>query len=174
MTSTGGTTSFRKSRRRLQAWSRYEITISTTLLFNTRFEANENVKVGGVPTVSRLDALQRIFEHELVHLLEMRLWETSSCAAKRFKSIVHRLFGHVESNHQLITPTETAKRRFGIEVGNSVTFSHRGQPIQGIVNRIHRRATVLVPDPQGELYADQRRYARYYVPIHQLTAQVTS
>ena len=65
MTSTGGTTSFRKQRRFSDKQYHYEIAISTTLLFNTRFEARERVKVGGVPVENRLDALQRIFEHEL-------------------------------------------------------------------------------------------------------------
>ena len=81
----------------------------------------------------------------------MRLWESSSCAAQRFKAIVYRFFGHLESNHQLITPAETAKQQFGIEVGQQVAFSHRGQALEGIVNRIQRRVTVLVPDPKGTL-----------------------
>ena len=147
----------------------FEIAVSSTLLFNTDFEARA-VKVGGLVTAHRLDALQRIFEHELVHLLEMVLWDDSSCARRRFKSIVQRLFGHLESNHQLLTPSETARVEFGIATGDRVQFHYRGIQLTGIVNGINRRATVLVPDQTcGEWFDDNQRYQRYYVPLDRLS-----
>jgi hypothetical protein len=36
------------------------------------------------------------------------------------------------------------------------------------VNRITRRATILVEDSRGERFSDGKRYLKYYVPIHQL------
>ena len=180
MTSTGGMTTFHKTRSGkstgMQAGDgrHFEIAVSSTLLFNTSFD-KKLVKVGGVFVEHRLDALQRIFEHELVHLLEMLLWEDSSCARSRFKSIVKRFFGHLESNHQLLTPTDTAKSEFGIATGDTVQFHYRGRCIQGIVNGIHRRATVLVPDrDSGQVYDDDRRYRRFYVPLDRLSRVVRS
>ena len=35
----------------------------------------------------------------------------------------------------------------------------------GIVNKITKRATVLVADSNGMLYSDGQRYERYYVPL---------
>ena len=174
MTSTGGMTTYRRrAKSRLSVRQRlverqFEIAVSSTLLFNTDFEARQ-VKVGGLVTDHRLDALQRIFEHELIHLLEMVLWEDSSCAKQRFKGIVHRLFGHVESHHQMLTPSESARAEMGIAIGDKVSFDHRGRLMTGFVNGINRRATVLVPDKNtGELFDDNRRYQRYYVPLERL------
>ena len=183
MTSTGGMTTYHRSRakrnaagrfgrgRRSQPESRrhFEIAISSTLLFNTTFES-QRIKVGGVATFHRLDALQRIFEHELVHLLEMVVWDDSSCARWRFKSIAERFFGHLESNHQLLTPSETARSEYGITSGDMVKFHHKGIQLTGVVNSINRRATVLVArDKSGELFDDNRRYQRFYVPLERLS-----
>ncbi len=170
MTSTGGTTTYMRTRspvKKNQINRNFEIAISTTLLFNTPFDSAV-IKVGGVKTFHRLDALQRIFEHELVHLIEMLLWDDSSCARQRFKSIVRRYFGHLESNHQLLTPSETAQAVYGIVTGDRVSFQHQGKQMRGFVNGITRRATVLVPSRQGEVYADNRRYRRFYVPVDRL------
>ncbi len=174
MTSTGGMTTYRRrAKSRLSVNRRvidrqFEIAVSSTLLFNTDFQARQ-VKVGGLVTEHRLDALQRIFEHELVHLLEMVLWEDSSCARRRFKGIVNRLFGHVESHHQMLTPSESARAEMGIAIGDRVSFHHRGRLMTGFVNGINRRATILVPDKsKGELFDDNRRYQRYYVPLQRL------
>ena len=180
---TGGMTTYHRSRakrnaagrfgrgRRSQPESRrhFEIAISSTLLFNTTFES-QRIKVGGVATFHRLDALQRIFEHELVHLLEMVVWDDSSCARWRFKSIAERFFGHLESNHQLLTPSETARSEYGITSGDMVKFHHKGIQLTGVVNSINRRATVLVAsDKGGELFDDNRRYQRFYVPLERLS-----
>lgn len=164
MTSNGGLTTWQVRRSDHGVHHDFDIAISTTLLFNTDF-ANGNVLVTGVPVDHRLDGLARIFEHELIHLSEMLAWSDSSCARPRFRGIAHSLFGHRESNHQLTTPTETAGKHHGIRPGDCVEFRHQGQRLRGIVNRIYRRATVIVPDPSGELYDDGRHYRRYYVPL---------
>jgi hypothetical protein len=46
-----------------------------------------------------------------------------------------------------------------------VTFLFEGRPLTGRVNRLTKRATVLVEDPEGESFSDGLRYRRYYVPI---------
>ena len=48
----------------------YEITISATLLFNTFQDVDRPVTVGGLVCRDRVEAFQRIFEHELLHLAE--------------------------------------------------------------------------------------------------------
>lgn len=153
---------------------KYEIAISTTLLFQTFKETQQPVSVTGVHCSDRLQALQRIMEHEIIHLVEMIVWYHSDCVRARFKNITRRLFGHLESTHQLTTVDERALSEFGIRVGDPVSFIHDGQRYRGFVNRITKRATVLVQHSRGELFSDGKRYARFYVPIQNLTAEKKS
>ena len=166
MTTCGGmTTTFRSSRSPRN--TRFEIAIATTPLFQT-FRNESIAKVGGLECSDRLSALQRIMEHELVHLLEMLVWDDSSCKRKRFRGIVHQVFGHTESNHQLLSPRDVAKKAHGISCGDRVRFHSGGLTHVGTVNRITKRASVLVPDPKGRRYDDGKRYATWYVPVASL------
>lgn len=148
---------------------KYEIAISTTLLFQTFQNGQQKANVTGVVCTDRLQALQRIMEHEIIHLVEMMVWYHSDCFRRRFQVITHRLFRHTESTHQLTTVDERAMKEFGVKVGDTVSFRHEGQLYQGLVNRITKRATVLVPSPQGELFSNGKRYLKFYVPIQNLS-----
>jgi hypothetical protein len=161
-TSGGATVRHRNSNGRVC----YDIKVSTTILFGC-FHADDHrpLKASGIVCRDRLDALQRVMEHELAHLVEMLLWDKSSCAQPRFHSITLRFFGHTEHKHQLITPRETACVRFGIVPGMTVRFRYDGVEHQGIVNRINKRATVLVENGRGERYSNGKHYARFYVPV---------
>jgi hypothetical protein len=169
MTSAGGKTAcytYRESGRR-----RYEISVSTTILFGCfDGEDHRTIAACGIICRDRLDALQRVMEHELVHLTEMLLWGKSSCSQSRFHSITRRFFGHTENKHQLITPREKAMVQFGIKPGMAVRFRFDGIEHKGFVNRINKRATVLVEDRRGESYSDGKRYAKFYVPVQLLEA----
>jgi hypothetical protein len=167
MTSAGGkTTRFhRPAGPRTPASTHYEIALSSTLLFQTFRDESTEALVCGRQCFNRLQAMQRIVEHELIHLAEMLVWEHSNCAARRFQSIAHRLFAHTEHRHELITPQERARTEFNIRVGCRVAFRFEGTPLTGLVNRITRRATVLVEDPRGTLYSNGHRYVKYYMPL---------
>ena len=65
----------------------YEITVSTTLLYNTFRDVERKVTVGGLVCGDRLEALQRIFEHELLHLAEFLGWGRSNCRADNFNAL---------------------------------------------------------------------------------------
>lgn len=170
MTSTGGKTvrTIHTDRGGGTLQTRYEIVLSATLLFQTFGDLQRPIRVTGVLCSNRLQAMQRILEHELIHLIEMLVWEDSCCAAPRFQSIAGRMFGHTEHKHDLITQQERAARKFNVRVGSRVSFQHEGMLHVGTVNRITRRATVLVLDAKGQLYDDGRRYRKYYVPISHL------
>ncbi len=170
MTSTGGKTvrTTHTDRRRGSQRTHYEIVLSTPLLFQTFGDLQRPIRVTGLLCTNRLQAMQRILEHELIHLVEMLVWEDSCCAASRFQSIAGRLFGHTEHKHDLITQQERAARKFNIRVGTRVAFVHEGIRQLGTVNRITRRATVLVADPLGQLYDDGQRYRKFYVPLSHL------
>jgi len=163
-------------KRRVWPWSkqktnddrRFEMVLSSTLLFQAFHDVDRPIVVTGLRCQDRLEAMQRVCEHELVHLLEMYLWNDSSCSGPRFQSFAHRYFGHTEHRHDLITQSERAAKNFDIRVGSIVRFTREGKSVTGWVNRITRRATVLVDDPKGERFSDGKRYVRYYVPLEKL------
>lgn len=146
----------------------YEITVSTTLLFHTFQHVDRKVQVGGLECRDRLEALQRIFEHELLHLAEFLGWGRSNCKAANFHALSRRIFAHDGVYHELVTPREEAGVAYGIVPGDRVTFEHEGVRHAGHVNRITRRATVLVESPTGRLYSDGKRYLTFYVPLPML------
>ncbi len=146
----------------------YEISVSTTLLFGTFRDVERAVTVGGLEVHDRLEALQRIFEHELLHLAEFLGWGKSNCRAANFRSLSLRIFAHEAAYHDLVTPREQAVVAHGITVGDRVTFEHEGIRRVGRVNRITRRATVLVESPDGRPFSDGKRYLTFYVPLPML------
>ena len=148
----------------------YEITVASSMLFEGFGKEDRQITVCGLECENRLEALQRIFEHEIVHLIEQLCWQTSKCAAPRFQDIARRHFLHRAHTHRLITRRERAAQS-GIRVGSRVTFLFEGRPLTGRVNRLTKRATVLVEDAEGERFSDGRRYRRYYVPIVHLQLQ---
>jgi hypothetical protein len=143
----------------------YEISISTTLLYNTFQDVERPVTVGGLVCRDRLESLQRIFEHELLHLAEFLGWGRSNCRADNFHALSRRIFAHEGAYHDLITPRETARAAFDIHVGDQVSFEVDGKRQVGRVNRITRRATVLVESPRGQPFTDGKRYVPFYVPL---------
>ncbi|QEG42137.1 SprT family zinc-dependent metalloprotease [Roseimaritima ulvae] len=147
---------------------RFEIILSSSLLFQTFSDINRPVEVTGIMCKNRLQAMQRVLEHELVHLIEMLVWDDSSCSKSPFQKIANRFFGHTQHQHDLITQRERAARKFKIGVGTHVRFDYEGQALRGVVNRITRRATVLVPDAGGAMFNDGKRYRKYYVPLEHL------
>ena len=166
MTHAAGKTSYRRGP---HGSARYEIAISTEMLFHGFDEEEAPVDVVGLPCANRLEALQRVFEHELVHLVEFLGTGTSNCRASPFQELAHHLFRHRHHTHTLVTRRARAAEH-GIHIGSLVSFIHRGRYLEGRVDRITKRATVFVEDPEGQWYADGRSYTKYYVPLDELGA----
>ncbi|HEY2381018.1 MAG TPA: SprT-like family protein [Terriglobia bacterium] len=170
MTHTGGkTTRFRTSSGDVL----FEIAIACGLLFDGFGARDRTVTVCGLECNTRLEALQRIFEHEIVHLIEQLCWVDSDCAGPRFQTIAGRHFLHREHTHRLITRNERAASA-GIRTGALVEFPFEGRRLEGRVNRITKRATILVEDALGQPFSDGRRYKTYYVPIALLSPVLTA
>jgi hypothetical protein len=147
---------------------RYELSVSTTLLFQSFRDHEERpIAIGGQQCADRLDALQRIMEHEMVHLVEQLRWCETDCAAPRFQSIARRLFGHTQHKHELVTPRERAAQ-LGFKPGHRVAFDFEGVRYEGILRRVTKRATVLVPHPDGRVMSDGKPYLQFYVPLDRL------
>jgi hypothetical protein len=49
-------------------------------------------------------------------------------------------------------------------------FTFEGVKRTGIVNRISKRATVLVEDREGQRYSNGKHYIKFYVPVQLLQA----
>ena len=60
--------------------------------------------------------------------------------------------------------------KFGIKSGMMVRFRFDGVEHEGVVNRINKRATVLVEDRRGERYSDGKHYTKFYVSVQMLDA----
>ena len=135
MTRAGGKTTRLRSP---DGTSRFEIAVATSILFDGFVADDPEVSVCGVPCRHRLEALQRLVEHELVHLAEWLCWDASHCGRKRFQGIAARLFLHRAHTHQLITRSERAAK-LGIAVGARVTFRYQGRWLEGRVNRVTKR-----------------------------------
>lgn len=169
MTSAGGKTA--RYTDRSNGSQHFEITVSTAILFGCFHEDDHRpITASGILCKDRLDALQRVMEHELVHLAEMLLWQESSCFQARFHSMSRRFFGHTQNMHKLITPKERAIVKFGIRPGMQVRFRFDGVVHTGVVNRLSKRATVLVESDRGQPYTNGKRYAKFYVPVQMLEA----
>jgi hypothetical protein len=147
---------------------KYEIAIASSMLFDC-FQADDHrvVTVNGFECTTRIEALMRIFEHEMVHLAERICWRSSNCSADRFQGIAQRLFGHQAHRHSLITRKERVAQA-GIRIGTKVQFPFEGQIKVGVLNKVTKRATVLVEDVTGLRYSDGKRYLKFYVPIPSL------
>lgn len=146
----------------------YEIAISIPLLFQSFTDVERPVTINGRICKDRLEALQRVFEHEMIHILEMLLWGKSSCFQPNFKSLARQIFAHTDVTHQMVTQSERALINFGIKIGDRVSFKDEGKQLLGFVNRITKRATILVENKKGTPYSDGKRYVKYYVPISRL------
>lgn len=122
--------------------------------------------VGGIETHDSLEALQIVFEHELIHVLEFLLFHTSSCNKQRFKDTAKKIFGHTHSHHHMPTNQTVAREKYGINIGDSVQFLFKDRQLTGLIVNITKRATVMVRNPAG-VYIDKNgvRYMKYYVPL---------
>jgi hypothetical protein len=166
MTRAGGKTFL--YRRRMpdgKVLANYEIAVATRMLFMTFKQVDRPVVVCGLACKDRLEALQRIMEHEIIHLAEMVTYGKSRCSSRRFKELAANIFGHAGTKHELVTPREHAAVEHGVRVGSVVSFEFDGRRLTGQVNRVNRRATVLVEDAAGQPYSDGKKYQKFYVPL---------
>lgn len=145
--------------------SGYEIAVASRMLFMSFSDVQRPVTVAGLDCPDRLHALQRIMEHEIIHLAETLVWGKSSCSAPPFKALARNIFGHTDTRHALVTPRERAAVQHEIVIGTRVEFEFEGIRRAGRVNRINSRATVLVESDHGTLYGDGKRYLKFYVPL---------
>ena len=145
---------------------RCEIRMATDFLL--RLERGP-FSLNGLAAQTALEAFLIVFEHELCHALDLALNGHLSAHGKPFRTLVHGLFGHTACRHNLPTRAREAALN-GVMPGVRVGFMHQGQRLTGIVARVGKTVSVMVPCATGE-YRDVngRRYEKYRVPPEQVT-----
>ncbi len=161
LSSSGGLTRWWRTEKR------WEIAIARDLMKRSFADPSREVRTCGLVCEDRLDAVMRIFEHELCHLAEVLDTGQSSCKRRPFQGLAEGLFGHREHTHRLVTPREEAAG-VGIVPGSRVRFEYSGVERQGWVARITKRATVLVEDPHGAWTWRNKRVSKLYVALDRL------
>ncbi|GAB5354137.1 hypothetical protein AAMO2058_000094000 [Amorphochlora amoebiformis] len=155
----------------------HELAISSILLLQT-FDGDlktskRRVVVNGCKVKNRVEALLRLVEHEMLHLLFVcksmpRACHKQSHHGALFQRAARGIFGHKDFRHDLVTPKEEAGRS-GVYTGSTVRFEFRGETLTGKVNRVTKNATILVPTsdnhPDARLFSDQRFYRKFHVPV---------
>ena len=119
-------------------------------------------RLNGLSVSSPQEAFLVVFEHEAVHAVENALYGSTG-HSKRFLQLAGGLFGHTSVHHELPTRAlESAAS--GIRPGAAVSFVFQEKTLTGMVQRVGKTATVMVPDPRGP-YVDARgrRFAKYRV-----------
>ena len=148
----------------------FEIGIAISMLYNNFRGQLGATEVSGILCRNRLEAMMRVLEHEIVHVIEFDIFGWSDCKADRFFSIASGIFGHKTVTHSLMTNQGIAALVNKVKIGSQVKFQYEGRQLLGIVGRITKRATVYVQNPNGTFY-DRRgfAYAKYLVPVSWLT-----
>ena len=143
------------------AWH-YDISLSKPLLQSFQSPAS-GITVNGIVPATQLEAMQLVLEHELCHVIEFITYGNSNCRRQRFRTIAMQLFGHTDVVHTL---RGIQKPQTTFSAGDTVCFVWKDTSHCGVIARITKRATVMVPDHRGE-YTDRtgRQYRKYYVPL---------
>ena len=144
----------------------FTMVLSADLFFQSFGEVKREIKVNGVVCRNRLEALMRVFEHEVIHIVERIIFKTSDCKGEYFKILAYNIFGHTDTGHDLVVQAERAEKKFSLKVGDEVSFEYNGEVCYGVISRITKRATVMVRNLNG-CYADKdgHRYHKIYVPL---------
>ena len=169
MTSSAGKTIYsRKIKLLKEAEETYEIRMGIKFFYQY-YMVERDKMVSGINTKDSLEAFQIVFEHELCHLIELHLYKESSCKKLRFKTMVNNMFDHTDVYHQLPNQKEIISKKYGLLVGQKVSFISEGRKYNGIIYKLNKRATVMVKDSKGT-YRDRdgNVYSKWYVQFEQL------
>ncbi|WP_443661929.1 hypothetical protein [Clostridium sp.] len=169
MTSAAGKTIYsRKIKLLEESEESYEIRMGIKFFYQY-YKVERDKIVSGIKTKDSLEAFQIVFEHELCHLMELHIYKESSCKKIRFKSMVYNMFAHTDVVHQLPSQKEIISEKYGLIIGQKVSFLDDGNKYNGFIYRINKRATVMVKDNKGS-YRDEMGnvYTKWYVQFGKL------
>lgn len=140
-----------------------KILFSYPLIFSQFKDNAVSYEVNGILCNNPVEALMRVMEHELVHVVEYLIFKDSSCSKTRFKKLCYHIFGHTDTKHKLGLNKENKAVIPKFKVGEKVQFEYNGITYFGIINRITKRATILINDKENKVNG------KFYVPLTLLT-----
>lgn len=153
MTSTGGTCS-------QIGRCQYKIKISSDRLNTLTVENISNIHVNGITPIDKIEALQLIFEHELVHMLLQMFSLVNEMHGPFFKTITANLFGHTDFRHgiterRLIGNIPSFSQRVTKDqlfVGQTVSYkSKTGEIVTGIITKLNPKRAEMKTSLGGKL-----------------------
>ena len=151
--------------RRIVERVEYEISVSTTLLFSTFQNVEREVIVGGLTAGTGSRPCSGSSSTSCSTWPSSWAGDDRAARPTNFHALSRRIFAHEGVSHDLVTPREQAARGLRRPGRRSRALRARRRAHRGRVNRITRRATVLVEHPRGEPFSDGRRYLSFYVPL---------
>lgn len=146
----------------------YLLTLSSLLFVDGLFPGPRGTRLFGRYCEDRLDLLQRVLEHHLLHVAEELAYGKTRCGQERFQRLAFGIFGHTEFDEGLPSFADNAEEAFGLRVGDRVSFELEELPYEGVLERIGKRATVQVEHEEGEEHPDGKRYLKARVPLRLL------
>jgi len=141
--------------------SEAKISVSLPLIFGTYFCNPKSFLVNGITCKNPTEALMRVLEHEITHLVEFIMYGISNCNKPQFLKIAYDLFGHTKNKHELGQITNHDKLDIRFKKGDMVTFPFQGKNITGKIINIRKNITVEVSNPY--------QTKKFYVPISMIS-----
>jgi hypothetical protein len=144
------------------AGAHYELSVSVPVVTKACTDGRTYELAGGLRHHSRLDVLQHIVEHELVHLLVALVGGIRERAhGLEFRTLASNLFGHTEHTHRIgmaAPGDETATSAaavvaapFNFRIGDRVCCERAGTWYHGNILAIHRKNADVLMAKDGKL-----------------------
>lgn len=138
----------------------FVIKISKHMFLEKFRSENETLRANGLLCTNRLECLQIVFEHELVHMI-MGLWKVQEQAIQLgrkkswygghgfvFKCLVKERFGQTDIRHNLSSgDISTYLSRDETNLGQTVSFEYQGQTIHGTITKKNPRSALVEVPP---------------------------
>ena len=137
--------------------SEAKIAFSYPLIFKSYLKKPEGYTVNGAFCKNPVEALMRVLEHELTHLVEFVLYGVSNCNDPQFLKMAYELFGHTKNKHLLGLEIKNGVEVNKFKKGDRVSFPYYGKIFKGNIISINKNTTIEV----AGLYYTKR----YYVPL---------
>ncbi|MCL2064578.1 MAG: SprT-like domain-containing protein [Candidatus Cloacimonetes bacterium] len=137
--------------------SEVNISVSYPLIFVAYIRKPNRYIVNGETCKDPIEALMRVLEHEIAHLIEFVIYGTSNCNNANFMKIAYDLFGHTENKHLLGIELYCSNENFLIKKGDIVSFTYYGKIYTGMVVNIKKNIAISVDGLYGT--------KKYYVPF---------
>lgn len=144
MTSTGGSCG-------IVGRCTYEMKISSDRLNKLTPENISNVHANGITPINKIEALQLIFEHELVHMILQMFSIAKEMHGPFFQKIALNLFGHTDFRHGITDSRLSGSNINNIRVtkdqlyvGQTISYkSNTGEIVTGLVVKLNPKKAIV-------------------------------